>query len=336
MAYQSGGTIQALDYNLLTWGGNTSGVYNLGSGTGSLAINTIARAYGRGLGNVGYGQDLSPINAISTTPLTTTITAAQWTGLIGVLNRALAHQGGAAAQLASGSNIGVTAGATIQYFANVQNAVDNINNLANVRQYGAGQGTTTTGVVFWSNITVGTNAFSSNSITRTITFASGDAARYFFNAGGQINWTFAGTTNIGASTSRTSDMINLFRTTIVGGNIRAYQGQSIQGTGNTAIVNATTIGYYTANTTPYQLANVQSTATSYTTDYANVRIQMSAANVGGFSDNGSTITLMYGLFSAPRALNFNANLSIALSCRIDIVNPETTYLTSTWGTPTIA
>jgi hypothetical protein len=315
MSYATGQTIAAADYNGIaqtTVGGN------------------VAFVLGTGYGQFGYGQSTTGIATVSSTGI---VTATQWAGLIYLINRALGHQSGVAGQLATGSNIGIVSGATVAAYANVATAATTINK--NKALWSA-QGTTTTGTVFYSNITVGTNAFSSNSFTRTITFPSGDAARYFFNGGGQISFTFAGTTNIGAATTRSSDIINLFRNTLVGGNIRATTGSAIQGTGNTAIVNATTIGYFTANVTPYQLANVQSTATSYTTDYANVRIQMSAPNTGLNGDNGTTITLMYGLFSAPRALNFNADLSVAISCRIDIVEPETTYLTKSWTNPSIA
>ena len=314
MAYATGQTITATDYNGLAQ---------------TTVAGNVAYVLGVGSGQWGYGQTTTGITAVAST---TNITATQWTGLIYLINRGLAHQSGAAAQLASGSNIGITAGTTIAAFANVASAATTIN--TNKALWTA-QGATTTGTQFWTNITVGTNAVSSNSFTRTVTFSSGDAARYFFNAGGQINWAF-NVTNIGAATTRSSDMINLFRTTLVSGNVGGTTCKGLTGTGNTAVVNATTIGYWTANTTPYQLANVQSTATSYTTDYANVRLSMSTPNVSGNSDNGSVVTLHFGVFSAPRTLNFNANLSIAIGTRIDIVSPESTYLNNTWGTPTIA
>ena len=314
MSYATGQTIAAADYN--------------GLAQTTVAGNVIYVA-GVGSGQWGYGQDTT---AIATVSSTATITATQWNGLVYLINRCLAHQSGAAAQLASGSNIGITAGATIAAFANVATAATTIN--TNKALWTA-QGTTTTGTQFWTNITVGTNAVSSNSFTRTVTFSSGNAARYFFNAGGQINWAF-NVTNIGAATTRSSDMINLYRTSLTGGNIRATTCTGRTGTGNTAIVTATTIGYFNGNTVAYQLANVQSSATSYTTDYANVRLSMSTPNVSGNSDNGSVITFHFGVFSAPRAANFNANLSVAIGTRIDIVNPESTYLNNTWGTPTIA
>ena len=99
MAYITGGTIQMIDYNYLTWGGNTTNTY---SGT----INNLAMVWGTGIGYKGYGQNVA---AISATTASSIVTATQWAGLVYTLNKTLAHQG--ITQLASGSNVGITAGA---------------------------------------------------------------------------------------------------------------------------------------------------------------------------------------------------------------------------------
>ena len=163
MTYSSGGLIQATDYNNLAWGG-TQGTY-------TAVTNNIAYVMGVGSGAFGYGQNLSQINTVSAAA---TVTAAQWAGLVYLLNRAIGHQSGSGSQLATGGNINMTAGETITYFANVATAVGTIN--TNKALYSA-QGSTTTGSNFDEGIN--TSGALSGSVygARTVTFASADAAR---------------------------------------------------------------------------------------------------------------------------------------------------------------
>ena len=326
MAYTSGGLIQALDYNYLTWGGNTTGTY-------SGAINNISMVWGQGIGIKGYGQDVSLIPAISVTPTTTTITATQWAGLVYILNRTLGHQGGAAAQLASGSNIGITAGATITAFANVSTAVTTINTNANTFTT---QGTTTVGSVFTSTIsfTAGSQRANTFQATRTVTFASGNAARYFFNAGGELRLVFLGGTNTNG-TARTNDFLELFRGNIGNVIVRGASSQGIAGgsRGNVK-ANVTTLGYWGLTTSNQTVANVQSAGSIYTykTDYANVNLRTNGVQ-GASGDVGSTISLSFFANSTAAQINsnFNDNVNGTILHRVDIVQPETTYLANTWG-----
>jgi hypothetical protein len=176
MAYTgSGGLIEAWDYNRLTWGGNTTGTY-------TSTPSNLAYAWGVGNGALGYGQDATAMTVVAAGD---NVSAAQWSTFIQRLNLTLGHQSGAAGQLASGSNIGVTAGATIQYFANVATAVGTVN--TNAALFTA-QGSTLTGTNDATNPSAAaTSAFGYFRDTN-VTFSSVQAARYFFNAGGQINF----------------------------------------------------------------------------------------------------------------------------------------------------
>ena len=197
MAYAQGSTIDAADYNNLAWGG-TQGTY-------TASPNNVAFVMGVGSGQSGYGQDLGLINTVT---VQSDVTAAQWAGLVFTLNRALAHQSGVGAQLASGGNINMTAGETIIHFANVATAVGNINTN---RALASATGTTTTGATFSQSNSAGNGTASQTfTFTRTITFASGNAARYFFNAGGRITFTHISAVN-NDGTSRTGGL-----TTIMG------------------------------------------------------------------------------------------------------------------------
>jgi hypothetical protein len=282
--------------------------------------------WGVGTGQFGYGQDVSLISALTAG---TTVSATQWAGLVYTLNKALGHQSGTNGQLGSGANIGIVAGATITAFANVSTGVSTVN--TNKALWTA-QGTTTTGTVNYTTLTAATFAAFTQVWTRTITFASGDAARYFFNAGGQINWAFV-PYNLNA-TARSGDVVTMFGTNLVGGNIRANEGTGLTGTGGTAVTNATTIGYWDLTTSVQVMASVTSTVSTYTGDVANVNIKSNGVQ-GANGDVGTVITLQFGYTSAQEGLDFNSAISANVGVRIDIVSPETTYLAA-FALPTIA
>jgi len=317
MAYTLGGTIEAWDYNRLTWGGNTQTYVG--------TVNNLSAIWGTGFGYRGYGQDAT---AMTTVTAGGTVSATQWATFIQRLNLALAHQSGAAARLASGSNIGIVAGATISAFANANIAVQTVTTNANLW---TAQGSTTVGTPIYQTLTSATFAAYTLVWNRTITFASGDAARYFFNAGGQINWAFV-TYNLNG-TARSGDAVTLFTTNLGGGNIRGVNGTAITGAGGTVGTN-TGLGYWQLTSAVQLVASITSTVATYTGDVANVNIRTNGVQ-GANGDIGSVITLQIGYSSAQEGLDFNSALSANVGVRIDIVSPENTYLAA-FANPTIA
>jgi hypothetical protein len=329
MAYITGGTIQMIDYNYLTWGGNTTNTY---SGT----INNLAMVWGTGKGYKGYGQTVSPISA---TTQGTTVTATQWAGLVYLVNKTLGHQSGAGAQLATGSNIGITAGATIAAFANVLTAVTTINTNANTA---ATTGITTTGSVLTTALTqAGTNdiAAQTQSWTRTITFASGDAARYFFNAGGRINWVITATNN--NATLRSADLVTNWATNQAGGFIAGATSDGKTGTGGTVNTDATTLGYWALTTSDQTMSQITSSnyRYEYNTDFTRIQVKSNGVQ-GANNDVGTVITFTFDYSMAgqivAQAANFDDAIDVTFGVRFDIVEPEVTYLAKTWTNPSIA
>jgi hypothetical protein len=300
MTYASGQLIQAWDYNRIAWGGNTAAYTN--------SITNLAYVWGVGTGQFGYGQNVSAIAPVSST---NTVTAAQWSALILAVNGALGHQSGSAGQLGGGGNIGVTAGATVQTLANVVTAVSTIN--TNYTLYSA-QGSTTTGSIYSPVVTAAAaTAYAGTIATRTVTFASGDAARYFFNAGGQLNFVVTSVTNNDA-TARS-------------GQVAVALALSSSGFARAA---------YNALTTSYVNRLTVTGGGSYTADSGQLNVQSSAQNASGNGDKGTAISFAVYLTSAAHA-GFNDTLNVTFNHRIDIVYPETTYLTSSpWGTPVIS
>jgi hypothetical protein len=319
MAYSSGGLIQAIDYNYLAWGGNTTNTYD---GT----INNLAMVMGIGKGYKGYGQTITAINAVSTIPATTSITATQWAGLVYTLNNALGHQSGAAAQLASGSNIGIVAGATIEAFANVSTAIGTVNTNANLY---ATNGSTVTGSNFTNNPTGGSGTVE-GIFTRTITFANGDAARYFFNSGGQIKWVISATNNNG--TLRSADLVTNFATNQAGGTIFNVSSTPRTGTSGTVTTAATNLGYWACSTTAQTISQITSAnyRYEYNSDYTNVRVRTNGVQ-GSNGDLGSILYLDFGYYMFSTYAGLNDDINVTVTTRIDIVQPETTFLANTWG-----
>lgn len=317
MSYAAGGTIQANDYNNLAWGGNTSNVYNS-------SITNTAQVWGVGYGYRGYGQTTSQIAAVAAGG---TVTATQWAGLIYTINNALGHQSGAGGQLASGTNIGTVAGATITYFANVATAVGTINTNANTA---ATTGSTITGAGFAASIT-GTNVTFTNQFTRQIRFWGGpDAARYFFNAGGQIKWVITSATN-NDSTLRSADLVTQWATYQAGGTIFTASATPRTGTGGTFSGN-TSQGYWQSGTLMREVSKVTSTnyRYEYNQDYTNVCIRTDGV-AGSNGSNGGNVYLDFYSYMFSTFSGLNDTVNVTVNHRIDIVQPEGTFLANTWG-----
>jgi hypothetical protein len=313
MTYASGGLISATDYNALV-------------GSNSTTAGTLNYVWNTGNGAFGYGQ-----GAISVVSASGTVTATSWSTMLNALNRCLQHQSGAGATLGP---VNYTAGGTITYFANVSTSVTTINTN---KALATAQGSTTTGSNFAPVVSAATAVAYGPTVfaTRSVTFASGDAARYFFNAGGQLNLVISSVT--GNGTGRSNDAITLLATNI--GGITAFKNVTNggrTGTGGTVNTNTTSTGYRGLSTSAVTIQQITSATGAYTSDYAYVQVYSSAQNASGNGDLGATVYFNIGLYSPGHLIN--AALSVTVNHRVDIVYPETTYLNGAapWGTPTVA
>ena len=311
MAYAQGGVIQAADYNQLAQS-------NIGG--------NLIYVWGTGSTDWGYGQTTTQIATVSSA---TDVTATQWAGLVYTLNRILGHQYAAGAQLASGINIGITAGATITFFANVASSVSNV--ATNHRNYGS-QGTTLTGSNFTSTQSYAdSNSGFNFSVARTATFASGDAARYFFNSGGQLQLVITAVNN--NATARSDDYVTFFQTNLGGTTVGAQTNTARTGSGGTLNASNTTAGYYSLSTTPTTYANLTSASATYSYNADWGRLNVNSNNPQGSNgDRGSTITFTVDTAQpAQTNSNFNDAVNVTVTTRVDIIFPETTFLANTWG-----
>lgn len=319
MSYAQGSIIEAWDYNNLAWKANTA-TYNNG--------NCLAQVVGTGFGYLGYGQSTTPITPVS---IGGTVTGTQFAGLVYLTNRALGHQSGSGAQLGSGGNLATTAGSTIVAYGNLITGIGNTRTNANL--YTA-TGATTTGTHYWANIT-GTNTTFTNSFQRTLTWSSGDAARYFFNCGGCVRWVIVSTVNVNG-TLRSADLTTQWGTYQASGTVYGANALPRTGTGGTSNTEDTTMGYWKSTTALQTISQITSAnyRYEYNSDYTNVRIKTNGVQ-GANGDNGNVITLDFGSYMFSTYSGLNDDVSVAIGHRVDYTIPETTYLTSSWGTPTI-
>lgn len=332
MAYSTGSTIIALDYNTFAQGGAAvnHSVAN---------INTI---WGVGTGDKGYGQSTT-LSTVSAS--TSTVTATQWSTLIARLNSILTHQSG------SGSGISApTAGATVTYLSTLSSSISTaFSNRLNVASNATDVTGTAPAATVWNTSTPTTQQ-----IIRTATWANADQARYFFNAGGKLILTFSVTNTLGnAKGTDWASLLNTKLATIVVGSYT--NGRT--GTGGTATSTNTAIGYWNAGTTNNNMITL--TSASGTADYSSNSVAIGIKTNGVQGSNGDVGTIMTFQIdltdaaadtnTAPGGIpaytpagtpatqgNFNDQLNLSIVTNITIRPPETVNLTTSIANPTIA
>jgi hypothetical protein len=305
MSYAQGSVIDAADYNGLV-------------GSNSTTAGTINYVWDTGNGQFGYGQ-----GAVSAVSAAATITATQWSTMLNALNRSLQHQAGAAATLGP---VNYTAGSVITYFANVATSVTTIN--TNKLNFNSTRGATSTG----SNLDKAyTNEAATLTHTITVTFASADQARYFFNAGGRLSLvaTQGGDFTANDKEVRWAALINAI------GTIHLDQLTSTRtGTGETLTTDGSAIGYWDLTTSNQTLIRLTEDTAPYTANYIDIfaRVAGAAGSNGGL---GTQVIFQIDYVDGSADAGFNDGISGTVRNRIDIVKPEVTYLSDVWGSITV-
>jgi hypothetical protein len=305
MTYASAGLIQAADYNGMA--------------------NTLAAEMGSGSGAHGLGQAVS--SYANVTAGTSTVTAAQWTNLIAAINAGLTHKGQATIAPTS-----VTAGNTITYYAPINTGSSLVYNTpgatglalsdgaANTTSFGSAWGTTgSRGLAF----------------TQSLTFASADAARYFFNAGGTVKLSYS--RSGGSATTRNTEWTALasncgaltfgwYNTTKVGGG----------GSAPTIILNANNGGYWSLTGTWARHFLQYDNVGSYSNNYIDVYAYWS-----GSTSNGGYNTINFLSYWINSWTNvYQDAVDGTCSTSVVVSSPASgIYLTNTWtpsGAPTFS
>ncbi len=318
MTYTSGGLIQATDYNGFV------------STTANANINDV---WGTGSGDKGWGQ-----SALATVSATNTVTATQWASLVNTLASMGSQTGtGITARTAptAGTVIGILAALNTD-LTNVTTARNNA--VANGTQYTSWTGT--------NSVTAGKSAGAwTMTFTNTVTFASANAARYFFNAGGRIKLDVSKTSTGATGDPEWNDLANTlcgdiyFTTgtstqTII--SPQTYTGTTkIGGTGTPNILTTTT-GFY--DLTPGAAATIIYKQFADTAPYTSNYIQHSVA-LNASSDILTFTTLWSASDGDPITGGTAASGATPGTAPCTICTyfpPSTTYLSNSWGTPTVS
>ena len=327
MTYTAGSTIVATDYNgfVSTNGANVNGIWSTGTAT------------------YGYGE-----TALSTVSAAATITAAQWSTLNSRISSMASHQG---TTITSRTN--PTTGSTIAILAALNTDITNITAARGNAAASGAQTTTFSGTTSkTSNTGSGSSAWTIT-FTHTVTWASADAARYFFNAGGRIKWE----TNKSSTGQLADAEWNDLATTlcgdifITGGGVLSPQtinGVSYTGTtksGGTGTPNtlATATGWYNLTTGDTQLYRQYADTAPYTGQYISLNAKTAGSGTQlvltttwvdpGGSGTGSSDVITGGTATGSPFSGFGT----APATVVTLFVPSATYLTSAaWGSPTIA
>jgi hypothetical protein len=241
------------------------------------------------------------------------------------------------------------AGNLFQVLAAVNTDLTNITNArgnaaANGTQFGTFSGTTSKTTTTGSGSTPWTITF-----THTITWASANAARYFFNAGGRIKWETSKTADSTEADTEWNDLANtlvgdIFITggtgtqTIAG---TAYTGTTkIGGTGSPNTL-ATTTGWYDLTTSDTLIYRQFADTAPYTGQAISINAKTAGSGTQlvltttwtdpGGSAVGSTDAISGG--TATTGISFGT----APATVVTYFPPSATHLTeASWGTPTVA
>lgn len=323
MTYSTGGLIQATDYN---------GFVSTTSGA------NINATWSTGATNSGWGQ-----TALATVSAGGTVTAAQWASLVNTL-ASMGSQTGTTLT----SRTAPTAGQTITALAAVNTDITNCytnrgNATASGTAYGTFSGTTSKTTATGSGQTTWTITF-----THTVTFPTADQARYFFNAGGIVKIQYGKSstgTDIDPDWNAFAALCGSINITGGAQTIasQAYTGTTrLGGTGGTQTTLATTTGWYALTGTPVTIFQLNNATSPYTGEYIRTQASASATVLTltttwvqpAVSGAGTTCNISGGTAVASPATTIGA--ATAPTTLVTYVPPSTTYLTNSWGTPSIA
>lgn len=305
MSYAQFGLIEATDFNNLV-GGNPV--------TSSGKLNTV---WATGGTNAGYGQ-----TAVANVSVGGTVAATDWANLVNTTSNSASHQGTSITSVTA-----PTAGGTVTYLSAIPT---NLTTIYNSRLNAASQGSTTS-----NTATRATTWSSALTFTHTATFANGDAARYFFNSGGQLAITCTHPSGTGINlllNNLASNIGTVVLSSPTSGSITvagtSYNGITKVGGGGNAPTISTNSGYF-ALTASNVTAFTQTASTGpsgYLSTFIRVIVKSNGTQ-GSNGDAGSVITISTIWDEVPDGLTAAANSATTLTVR----PPATTYIANTWG-----
>ena len=326
MTYTVGSIIVAADYN----------------GFANDSANNIGNVWAVGSTDLGWGQA-----NIANVAAAATVTATQWATLVNNLSSMGSQTG-----VAITSRTAPQAGNTISILTNVATDINSLtlgrgNAAASGTEYGTFSGTTSKTSATGSGTAAWTITF-----THTVTFPSAAQLRYFFNAGGIVrlkygksstgtdtdaDWnTFAGQCGTISLTGRVNGATQSIAA-------QAYTGTTrLSGSGGTQTTLATTTGWYNLTGSPTTIFQLTNATSPYSGEYIRTTATATSSTVltlvttwvsDGSSGAGTSANITGGTATASPSTTISGTAPTTL---VTYLPPATTYLTDSWGTPTIA
>jgi hypothetical protein len=311
MAYAQFATIDAADFNTLVGGNPTT------------TANSLNATWATGGGTAGYGQT-AVANVVAGTNI---LASTQWASLVSNTASAASHQG------SSITSVSVpVAGGVIAYNAAIPT---NLTTIYTNRLNALAQGSTTA-----NTATRGTTWSQALTFTHTATFANGDAARYFFNAGGQIKMTVSHPGSSGIDllfNNLASNVGTVVMSAPTSGSISvagtSYNGITKIGGGGNAPTIDSTKGYYSL-TTSNATAFTQTASTGpsgYLSSFIRFIVQSNGTQ-GSNGDAGSVVTIYTIWDEIPDGLVVATGSATTMT----LTPPSTTNIANTWGAVTLS
>lgn len=256
MSYVAGDTISNSDYNGLL-NNTASGTPN--AGVAARGINYIA---GTGAGVYGLGQ--TELNSVGSAD---TITAAQWNSLFTFMNNIENHTNITALT----STTAVGAGDIIAIKAALET---DLNALAAAVAGGSTGATALTTSSALQTVTTASEGWDSTATQEvSVTFASADAMRWFFNGGGKVRIT------VGTAQASTNDKDQAFIDlgTAIGNLDIASLTTTRSGTGETLTTDGLALGFHDLTTSYETLLKLTSDNSNYTSNTVEILAKLDAA-----------------------------------------------------------
>jgi hypothetical protein len=322
MTYAVGGLIQAYDYNTF-------------ASTGSPNVNDV---WSVGSGNKGYGQ-----STLSEVAIGDIVYAINWANLFNAIQKSGNHQGSTLGLLINPNPI---PGQLVLYEAAVASNISVItNNRLNAVAQSSTVPTTVTRNSTWNNYL---------EFTFTVTFSSNNAARYFFNAGGQIGFNFSHPTGTGINSAVNevcSDTGTVWLSSPTGGSATlagvTYNGVTKIGGGAPAETTINTnLGFHALTSTDQTLFQQDSTGGYYPYPYPYYTGSGSSSSLNPsyypyYPYYGGNLFLRIRARLVSNVITFTilidttstSTVSAGTTANLILRNPSTTYLANSWGTP---
>lgn len=308
MSYAQFGLVQAADFNTLVGGNPTT------------TANTLNATWSTGGGQAGYGQ-----TAVGNVTVGTTVTASNWASLVNSTASAASHQGTSISSVTAPSS-----GGTVTFISAIPT---NLQTIYASRGNAAAQGSTTA-----NTQTTGAAWTDYANFAFTVSFANGDAARYFFNAGGQIKMTCTHPNTTAGINAAFNSLATATGTVNISGQnsgARTIAGTSYNGITKTGGSGSATIstnaGYFGLGTGNTVIFDQNSGTAPYTTTVDIQYLARTNGPQGSNSDNGSQV-LINCVFDK---VSGNGVIGSGSTCTCTVVPPATTHISNTWGTVTV-